>query len=541
MTRPSSRVHRLVNILGVTVLVVGGCGSAGEDASDCSDGKCDVPDSEVPPSPCDGLITDRSGAGHQKVAGRNNDFFAKLVLRPDGGCPTTVPEIMKKLRQTDTEGACASGEPGAGMRTTLVSETAEATGMPTQYRTVTSRVCGDRVQNDLMFSQFLSADDQTLPDDAEVISFDPTTFAFNFYKLHAGKFEFFGSSIDLLKGPLPDGTRDCATCHVGGGLIMKELRNPWMHWDERFHPMPGGQDLIGRIPDLGTRNNGEFFETVVRGGNEDWNQTRLKHLSAGPTPSLKALLEPLFCPVEINIANGSLNRSPVTGGTEEGGITAVPPNAMVDDQLEGFTEVTVQPADYDAVIKANKQRVEGVTGAIDTVFDYAFIERSGIDDDFVEKLKAAMIIDQDFVRDVLMVDFTRPVFSTDRCKLLDFAPEVSAPLTAQSIRDGFVANLQKSAPAAGTPAAVLLANLTNATDADQHVARVKVYSDACAALGSRAFLENALQIVSLNREKARDRPELEFPASLPRDNLMVHQDARLHPKTCKVVNTFVAP
>ncbi|MEN8197013.1 MAG: hypothetical protein ABFS30_10945, partial [Pseudomonadota bacterium] len=42
---------------------------------------------------------------------------------------------------------------------------------------------------------------------------------------------FFGTSADMLEGKGTGDTRRCAACHVGGGLIMKELDAPWLHWE----------------------------------------------------------------------------------------------------------------------------------------------------------------------------------------------------------------------------------------------------------------------------------------------------------------------
>jgi hypothetical protein len=183
-----------------------------------------------------------------------------------------------------------------------------------------------------------------------------------------------------------------------------------------------------------------------------------------------------------------------------------------------------------------------VTGAIDTVFDYVFIERSHIDNDYVEKLVEAGIIDADFVKDVLMVDFTRPVFSSDRCGLLSFAPTLtSANMTAAKIRDGFIASLKDETPAAGSPAATLLKNLEAKTDAAAHDGKVDAFVAACTALGSRPFLQNAMAITSLNRKTAKAMPIMEFDSTMPTDNQTVDSDARLHPTTCALVNSFVAP
>ena len=108
-----------------------------------------------------------------------------------------------------------------------------------------------------------------------------------------------------------------------------------------------------------------------------------------------------------------------------------------------------------------------------------------------------------------------------------------------SIRSGFVANLKVAAPATGTPAAALLANLENTSDKMAHEARVAQFGAACNGLGSKALLQNVLAIVSLNREKARQLPIIEFPETMPVDNQTVDPNARLHPSTCQLVNEFV--
>jgi len=171
-----------------------------------------------------------------------------------------------------------------------------------------------------------------------------------------------------------------------------------------------------------------------------------------------------------------------------------------------------------------------------------FIERSHADNNYVEQARDAKIIDDAFIKDVLMVDFTRPVFSDDRCGLLSFAPDLTAAnMTAKKVRDGFIANLEAETPVAGSPAAQLLAHLKASNDTAAHDATVDAFVAACTALGSKPFLQSSLAITSLNREKARQLPVFEFESTMPTDNQSVDADARLHPKTCQVVTQFVAP
>jgi hypothetical protein len=514
-----------------------GC-AAPEGDFDCSDGKCDdIPDSEVPASPCDGTMVDHSGAGNKKVAGRLNDPVAKLVFREGDSCPTTFQDIMAKLRETDTEGC--EGEKD-GIVTRLVSETAQAAGEPTGYRAVTSRRCGGRSTDGIMFSLFgIQGGATRLPSNVEIMAFDETAGVFNYYETGNGKINFFGNSKDMLEGA--DGEdRRCANCHTGGGAIMKELDTPWVHWEGHMDT-PGARELVEANKDLGTKNSGAEFEGVVKSSNSKWNKTRIEHLKASDN-RVEELLRPLFCSVEVNLDNGADFESPVGGGPGGDELTRIPFDSLLDPQLKGFGSISVQFADYDAVIKANGQTIEGIPGAIDTVFDYTFPERAHADNDMVNQLKQGGILDDDFIKDVVMVDFTRHVFSDDRCGLLTFAPKLAVEdLTPAKIRDGFIANLEAESPAPGSPAAVLLANLKAEGDAAAHNTKVDAFINACKALGSRPFLENALAITSLNRTKARGLHLFEFAQTMPSDNQDVNSNARLHPATCQLVNSFVAP
>jgi hypothetical protein len=528
--------NHLLLALVIAAPTLASCTTSVDDDIDCTDGKCDVPDSEVPDSPCDGIMVDKSGARHQKVAGRNNDALAKFAFRTGTTCPTDFKAIMEKLIQEDKEG-CPN--PTDGITTRLISETAQATGQAGSFRSVTTRRCGKRDTDGIIFSLF-GVREGSVPAAVEVIAFDDTKGVFNFYETDGRTLNFFGDSQDLLQGPGSNDDRRCANCHPAGGLVMKELDTPWMHW-EGHENHPNSDKIVASSKLLGSKTSGAEFEGVVKQGNTKWNKKRIE-LAKGSDDAVQALLKPLFCTVELNIDNGADFKSPADGSTSGSTISGVPFDSLLDPNLAGFGSISVQATDYESVIKANGQRVEGVAGAIDTIFDYAFMEKAHVDNNFISQLKDAKILDDDLIKDVVMVDFTRPVFSDDRCGLLTFAPKLSGEdLTADKIRAGFISNLEAESPAEGSPAAVLLANLKAAGDATAHDAKVKTYTDACKALGSKPFLENSLQIVSLNRSKARELPFMEFPATIPTDNQNVDSAARLSPTTCQVITSFEAP
>jgi hypothetical protein len=479
-------------------------------------------------------MKDHSGNKRKNPARLLEDPLAKAVFKTGDTCPTTFAEIMDKLRENDKEG-CPDEQDG--IETRVISETAQAAGKATNYRAVTTRTCNNRSTDGIVFSLFgLSAGASSLPQGVEVISFDETAGIFNYYETDGTTLNFFGNSNDMLKGKGTGDDRRCASCHVAGGLVMKELDTPWLHWEGHMDT-PGAEDLIKKHKNLGSQTSGAELEGVVKSANEKWNKTRI---ATNKAKGLEEVLKPLFCSTEFNLDNGADFESPVMGGPGGSEMSRVPFDFLVDPQLKSFGSISVEFADYDALIKANGQTLPGVPGAIDTVFDFVFPERAHVDNDYVDQLVAAGIIDADFVKDVLMVDFTRPVFSSDRCGLLAFAPTVAAEdMTAAKIKEAFIASLEAEGPTASSAGGVLLSNLKVANDDAAHDTKVDAFIAACTALGSRPFLTNALKIASLTRSEAKQSPIMEFESTMPTDSQNVASGSRLHPTTCALTTSFV--
>jgi hypothetical protein len=194
-------------------------------------------------------------------------------------------------------------------------------------------------------------------------------------------------------------------------------------------------------------------------------------------------------------------------------------------------------------------------GFLETHFGLASVTPGGADDDYIEKLRQAKIIDNEFIEDVLTVDLTRAVFSDDRCGLLEFVPQLdAATLNADDLRAGMIANLRGAAP--GTPQDELLRNLSNPSDDARKV--VETFEAACTARGNvkqvvqfekdgkaeeitvGASLVDYMSIISLNRALARSVQVFEFPETMPSDALNVPKGTRLHPVTCELTREFVA-
>ncbi|HEU5058316.1 MAG TPA: hypothetical protein VFU21_17410 [Kofleriaceae bacterium] len=518
---PRSLLAFFFALSGATALA--GCtGGGSDDPGDSCDGdKCDdldKPDSEIRDTPCDGVMVDRSGRDNEKVAGRLHDPLNEMVFATGDGCPVTFQDIFEKLAAADTQGC--SGE-GAGMETRAISETAQVTAQATNYRLVVSRNCNNRPAHGIMFSIFgVSAGDTELPRNVEMISFDETNGIFNYYETDGETLNFFGTSKDFLKGKGSGDDRRCAGCHVGGGLIMKELRAPWIHWEGDTNT-PGVPELIAaNKKHLGQQGNGIELEGTVDSANSIWNAKRIEAMKeVGDT---KEILRPLFCTQEINI--GAVNGTP----------SSVPADFLLDPLINNFPFLQFSSADYASLVSSNGQKV-GRTGKTDTFFPMAFPHRSSIDSDYVNQLIQLGILDEELAKDVVLVDFTRPIFSDERCGLLDAVPSIPvAELTAAKLKEGLLANL--SSASEGSPEAELKKNL-EATGG--HDTAVQAFTDACAARPQKDMLTDVLKVMSAARDRARTLQVMEFPETMPDDNQSIAAASRLDPNTCTLASGFV--
>lgn len=488
---------------------------------------------------CAGKIIDKTvGDDGQDVIdleGRT-DILAQLVLKASGSaddCPTSYAEIMAKLREVDKEN-CAEAQDG--IRTAVVSETAQVLGKADGYRTVTTRECGNRTAHELLFSLFgLRSSDTELPDDVEIMAFDRANKSYAFYAIEGGELHFFGTSVEMIR---QEGAGRCVNCHPAGGVNMKELQAPWVHW-EGDTTTPGADKLVDANDDLGSKTDGIELESIVDAGNAEVVELRAKTLLA--TNDLRQVLKPLFCTVQINLEEG--NSSP--GG---GAPSSIPGSSLVDGRL-GFGSVPVEPKTYSSAIKAAKQKIVGASGSqlknksgklvVDTHFAFAYPVVSREDQTYIEKLKELKVVDDDFVLDVLAVDMTRPVFSEERCALLEAAPTIAKLTTTtgkavkdlpKKIRQGFAANLADAAE--GSAEAQLAAALAVTDDAAVHGKAVEDFFAACSARTQSEFMADALKVVSSRRDQVRELPIMEFPATLPVDSLAVGKEKRLNPTTC---------
>ena len=353
------------------------------------------------------------------------DPVAKLVLQGDG-CPKDLAEISQKLSAEPCEGA-----PGTGTR--YVSERTSLLDVPDANRTVISRQCGGRRAHELMMSASVHAGPggdiasaklngdfvELIGERRDASTPDRVSGVFNFYARESGRWTFFGSSEDLLSEgytcnadgaciPKTEPRQRCAGCHVGGGLVMKELENPWTFWEaSRGVPMPGSVELTAKFSSVfGKRLNGTELEATVRAGNAEWANARLALLER---QGLRELLRPLFCTMDMNL------ESPSHLGTDVG--VPLPQvlngHVFLDPIWPSNPPLPSNRTFHDAEAAINQRVIDSVTKK-PIRSDGEVVRRSSLPAPGAlsiahrEALLAAGIVDADLVKDILAVDLTRP-------------------------------------------------------------------------------------------------------------------------------------
>jgi hypothetical protein len=621
---------RDLSLLVAPLFVLVACTETVDETEECTDGHCDVlnaaklpvcktsadfktTDGTLKCTPCDGVLKDRSGRGFFPSFTANDALIKKVFMtfedtnkngtidKDEITCPVDMIGMMAKLDKVDTK-SCN------GIETRVVSETAAKLGVnKADYRAVTSRDCDGRGKFGILFSSFgftgdpgakgsgVHVSDSGHPGEVEVIAFDDVDGVFNFYKEIGGAVTFFGSSDDFVVagpgGPGLTNKRGCANCHPGGGLNMKELQSPWTHWALEDN-IQGADTLVNsRKPFMGTLQSGADMQfSVTQAGNDKWNAAKAKFLSEITTSKLTAaraklkddsmsaaqkaditrrglkkglnatqtMLEPLFCTVQVNITNA-------------GGQSSVP-GALYAANRNGISAsgASFSSAELTSALSAIGSTVPGV-GGNELTTPFMVVEPSHEDESYLNALIALKVLDQQLVQDVLMVDFTRPVFSDDRCALLQFVPDLDpSDRTPAKIRDAIIKGVNDESPAAGSAAAQLLKHLqaNKAGMAINHQDTLAKYSSACQSRAGKDIARDGLKLRSLQRQVAFSgdgkvddadgagvHPFLvfEFDQTMPTDNVGIRSsaaadsvtdvslDARFSPIDCTIVNKFTPP
>lgn len=333
-------------------------------------------------------------------------------------------------------------------------------------------------QNTLILDQLLSPQKLLV----EAIAWDEKKGAYNFYELRenekATRWYYRGDTYDIyLDNQLLHrqknafGTRlRCSGCHSSGGLIMKELDSPHNDWWQKKRPLLFGNYTIdSSVTDIIKElQSAKLMAKAVNQGNHKLisHPQFNAHLHA---LSLQEQLRPLFCPVELNLKS---DNKPLL---EKHAQIEIPVEFFVDHRLlpkRPPSSITISYSDYDNLMRQYHSQFPQ-TALPDS--DHAWLTpvKAISDVMMVDQLMKDGVIDEKFVYDVLMIDFTNPVLSQTRCGLLRYLPDSAT----ENWRKIFMTHLQT---ASEPEAKELLGHMTNARhDPKYHKKKVRRYLAGC--------------------------------------------------------------
>lgn len=397
-----------------------------------------------------------------------------LLLNSDSNCPDDVFKFRRLLKNADLN-----------LETTMVANRGfhnPAQGSFSIFEMVTGKIKQDKNiiainLGDFFFGHFtaINSHNNLIADQnpekgslmIEAFAWDNKKELFNFYELRGtgkkGQWFYRGNSIDILldnkllhRQPDPmhpvfgDRLR-CSGCHQAGGPIMKELHHPHNDWWEPNRKLDfGGRNFDNSLKEiLKTLVPPEHLAKAVKEGLKKLTQSNLFYRYVSSL-SLQEQLRPLFCPMELNFKSDFI---PNDEGKSE---ISLPLDFFIDSRLlfsNTKTGIIISRSYYESALNAIGSHFP------ETKFndaDHAWLTpvKAKSDELAIDNLIKRGLINKKFLADILAIDMTNPVFSSDRCSLLKYIPNTITP----NWREIFIDNLSRSS----SPAAKqLVENLTD--------------------------------------------------------------------------------
>jgi hypothetical protein len=448
------------------------------------------------------------------------------ILLHQGKFPLTVHDLLAAL---DAAGTLPL------QRSYLVSEAGQipstaASSLHRDRRFAITRARAATV--DLLISTGATGDPATTF--LQVMGWDDPGGRFNYYMRLDQAWVWAGDSYSAL-APESRG-QGCFDSHVNGSMVMKELKQPWLHWQSMNATiLVGPDDPLRREPLYHSLSGAEDLELTVRAGVSRWTAARLKH---AVTPEqqvsdLDRLLRQLCTTTTVNLASSVTASSTVANNPAKPlslplgfwlnvdlllndlGIPArfVPPGVPGQLYLDSL-------ARYDFALVEGEFRQSG-----DTFFAFVVPEAAFEDIELVNQMVRRGFISAHFAASVLMVDFPNPVFSAARATLLAYVPTTATMDPAgggvsQQVAEAIV-QAAGNLPAE-SPEAQFAENwqLAETQWRDVFAARIQNYMTAVTLrIGTTGGFDDYVRLAESRRREFKPRLLNEFTLTLPVTNI----------------------
>lgn len=290
----------------------------------------------------------------------------------------------------------------------------------------------------------------------QLMSWDSKNLGFNFYQRLQNTWFWAGNSRHALesqtrgKGPFSG--------HINGGPVMKELKIPWPHWhsmNKEILPSifaPNDPFVNDRLfTDTNLVQGGENLESRIRSSISRWNLARMQmEITQNQVAHPEYLLRQLLDTTNINLTSASIPSDQIDNGTSiplpftffiAADIFSAIGLSLRIPQLELSGELylkSLKKFDFSLVSGFFKQNGE-------TYFAFLVPEPAAEDTDLLTKMIEKEIISTRFAACLFMVDFTNPIFSPSRARLLKYIPtQLTVGEKGKDLTDKFVNALKAS-------------------------------------------------------------------------------------------------
>lgn len=457
-----------------------------------------------------------------------NDTFANLFLKKNI-IPLTLNEVLTILNNTNDLSEEDSFLVADGGQIIWSTETDE---LNRQFRLVISR---SDTKNDLQILISSSTVIDSKTQFLQLISWDNIAKANNFYERRNESWFWAGNSYHSLTAPSRgQGPFDS---HVNGAIVMKELKFPWINW----HSMTASinDDVLNPNDNLKNeklwvhKSGGQDFEIqIARPAIIKWNNARLQKLidDNGILNNCRDFFRQVVSTTTINIVttkeeSKSINtdsavRIPETFFfnkdvlIDEIGLEPLisPIHFKGSDYLDSLKDFDFQIGDKEFMFKG------------DTHFAFLVPEVSFEDVHLMSILLSQNIVSKKFISSLLMVDFTNPVYSAKRERLLSYFPE-SGSVTGNSIESAFLINIKNSEESlvAGTGEKLFVSNYELADDEWKAIfeKRIELYfSSLQKLLDNKEGFYELTRFAESRRREFRKTALAEFRLTTPITNIL---------------------
>lgn len=292
----------------------------------------------------------------------------------------------------------------------------------------------------------------------QLMSWDRVNSAFNFYQRLDQYWIWSGNSFHALesatraKGPFLG--------HVNGGVVMKELKIPWPHWHSMnatinsniFSPTdPFVKSRFFR-PESGLVQQAQDLETsFIRPLIHLWNSSRIANATKDhQLQKLDQFLRQVIETTNVNLTSSLKAFQSIQNDT----VVILPFTFFINSDALAVTGIHSTVRSISVIGKIYLESLkffnfsletEGLSIPGDTHFAFIVPEPAAEDVDLLKKLVQKEIMSARLAACLLMIDFTRPIFSSFRSALKPYIPtEVIIGDHGKDLDNRFVANVVAS-------------------------------------------------------------------------------------------------